>query len=60
MRVRERTCARVGHGKEGSTQVTGVPWPSGGIDVCRVVMAVDIRCGVAWCCVVWRGMFGVG
>ena len=33
---------------------------SGGIEVCRVVMAVDVRCGVAWCCVVWRGMFGVG
>jgi len=28
--------------------------------VCRVVMAVDVRCDVAWCCVVWRGMFGVG
>ena len=26
----------------------------------RVVMAVDERCDVAWCRVVWRGMFGVG
>ena len=56
MRVRERTCARVGHGRQGR----GISWTSGGIDVCRVVMAVDMRCGVAWCCVVWRGMFGVG
>ena len=39
-------------------EVRVVPWLSGGIEVCWVVMAVDVRCGVAWCYVVWRCMLG--